>query len=211
MNETGLLHEMQISIGRTHSEFLQEMIDDVLDRTGTAPSDLSCIASIVGPGSFTGVRIGVACAQGMALAHHIPTIALNALDVLYAGVKTCLPVVAMLDARRDQVYAAYYGNHKSDEAAFSQAMSLDDLLHRIPQMPTIFVGDGAKVHEQVIQTIMHENAIFPNDAMHLPSIHVAGILALNAYQNSNIIPAMQLQPLYYRLPQAERDLTGDAT
>lgn len=98
-------------IGKGHAEQLMGVIEEALGKAGVGYPDLGAIAVSVGPGSFTGVRVGVAAARGFALALKIPAIGVNTLEALAAEARAMAgpqPVLATLDAKRDEIYAALY-------------------------------------------------------------------------------------------------------
>ncbi|MBO0661354.1 tRNA (adenosine(37)-N6)-threonylcarbamoyltransferase complex dimerization subunit type 1 TsaB [Jiella sp. MQZ9-1] len=150
-----LLAAAEPEIGKGHAERLTGVIDSVLAEAGVAYGDLARIVVTTGPGSFTGVRVGVAAARGLALALAVPAIGVSTLDALAAcalgGSKAqnpAAPVLAVLDARRDEVYAALYA---ADGAMISAAAALapealGDVVAACPAAtPLILVGTGAKI------------------------------------------------------------------
>lgn len=100
-----------VDVGRGHVEHLMSLIADTLDRSGLHYQDLERIAVSVGPGSFTGVRVGVAAARGLSLALNVPAVGITTLEAIAAETRKAMPnrpVLAAIDARRDEIYFAAY-------------------------------------------------------------------------------------------------------
>ena len=122
----------------THSEKLLPLVDDVLRRAGLRPADLDAIACGAGPGSFTGLRIGLATAKGLCTALGCPLHLVSSLAALAKDAGVVGPVLAVLDARRKEVFAGLYGPGAKDEAVLAPA---DLAAYSVPG--AIVVGDGA--------------------------------------------------------------------
>jgi tRNA threonylcarbamoyladenosine biosynthesis protein TsaB len=134
VREEALLAELHLDVGRRHAEQLVLGLDGLCSDVGIQPRALGAIAVSIGPGSFTGLRIGLAFAQGLALALAIPVIGVPTLDVLARGAEPWLgPVVACLDARRGEVYFSAY------ELAPGRMESLDS---------SVAVGSAERVAER---------------------------------------------------------------
>ena len=137
--------EYVLDIRLTHSERLMPAIDRVMRDAGWTPPDLTGLAVAVGPGSFTGLRIGVSAVKGLALALSLPIAAVPTLDALAAGLSgAALPVCAVVFARRDEVYASLY---RWDGCAMRRewdyvALSPGELAARLRE-PVMLVGEGA--------------------------------------------------------------------
>lgn len=118
-------------IGKGHAERLMAIIDDVLETAGVALSDITRIAVTIGPGSFTGIRVGVAAARGFALSLSADAVGVTTLSVMaraYLAQDAARPVIAAMDAKRDEIYAQVFG---TDGAPLTEAaaISLEDLRH----------------------------------------------------------------------------------
>ena len=140
-----LVAEYLLDVSVTHSERLLGAIDTVMTDAGWAPADLHGLAVAIGPGSFTGLRVGLSTVKGLALALGIPVAAVPTLDAMAAAVPwTSLPVCPVLQARRNEVYASLY---RWDGEGFAResdylAVTHADLAARLAE-PTLLVGDGA--------------------------------------------------------------------
>lgn len=189
--------------GLTHSDSLMPLVDAALAAAGLAPGDVDCFAVANGPGSFTGVRIGVTTAKALAHATGKSCVGVNALEALAAGAALFAGVVCpMQDARAGQVYgAAFCGGVR---VLPDMAAKLEDYLARLPQdVPCCFIGDGAVAHRGAIVQALGARAMFPaREDMPLRASRVA---RLAAAQPGRIGDWRALMPYYLRAPQAERE------
>jgi tRNA threonylcarbamoyladenosine biosynthesis protein TsaB len=138
-------------IGRGHAEVLMGLIEELLAANSAHYSDVGKIAVVVGPGSFTGLRVGVAAAKGLALALAIPAVGISSLEVMaephLAG---DLPVLSVIDAKRGEVYAALYAPGGGVLHA-AEAVSPDDLRGFVGDTPALLaVGTGAAIAADIL-------------------------------------------------------------
>lgn len=202
--EDGVLRaEYALMHTRTHSETILPLVERLMEDLSLAPESLSAIAVDIGPGSFTGVRIGVCTANAMALALGIPVIGVPSLRVLYEGV--CVsdrPIAVLLDARNENLYSALY----APDGAELQPPAATDLTHWLPSLPenVLFVGDGVLAYREAIQAAFPKAALAPERFAHVR----AGALLAAAWQlylekGRDGFPE-EAAPLYLRPSQAER-------
>ncbi len=174
-------------ISRGHAEALAPLVDAVVETAGCTPKDLDRIIASVGPGSFTGVRVGVAYARGLALALDIPAVGIStlvAMGCVVAGAVHPGAVVVALDARRGQIYAqAFENGQPADEP---QAISAADFAASTPA-PDLIVGSGAAL----LHNHWPDADIKPLDGPTALGLLTAAALAPRA-----------LSPLYLRAPGA---------
>ncbi|MBP0440516.1 tRNA (adenosine(37)-N6)-threonylcarbamoyltransferase complex dimerization subunit type 1 TsaB [Tianweitania sediminis] len=134
-------------IGTGHAEHLMGMIDEVLAQAEATYGDLSRIGVVIGPGSFTGVRVGVSSARGLALALSIPAVGVTTLEALAAEARAAgaaHPTLAVIDARRDQFYSALYDEHGS-ELLRPAVLDIENTTSRLPAGDLVLTGSGASV------------------------------------------------------------------
>lgn len=189
--------------GRTHSESLLALIDAALTTGRLLPEAIDCFAVVTGPGSFTGVRIGVATVKGFVQATGKPCIGVNALEALAYGVSLYSGMVCPLqDARAGQVYCAAFS--QGTRVLPDAAMRLDDFLDIIkPYGSCCFVGDGALAHRSAIEAQTEGAAVFAPASLMVPrASNVARIAYERRLQTHD---GQALQPYYLRAPQAERE------
>lgn len=209
MKDGVLVYEASVNVGLTHSETLMPMLDTALTTAGISVDQLDLIGCVAGPGSFTGVRIGVCAAKALAHAYNIPCAQLNALEVLAMGAYPVADTICpILDARRDQVYGAAFSFGETGELPIrlmdDVAMKLTDFLELLPkQGRLLFVGDGVKVHaEKIIQQLGNRARI---SASHVSGIRAGAGCALAERRPELRTDYLGLMPIYLRASQAERE------
>ena len=208
MRDGKIIAEAAQNNGLTHSQTLMPMLDGVLEAAAVAPGELELIACVAGPGSFTGVRIGVCAAKALAHAHNIPCAQLNALEVLAAGTFGFEGVVCpILDARRGQVYGAGFQCVQGDvpvRLMDDAALPLDAYMERLPKKERLlFVGDGVFVHgDRVLATLGERALIAPPHRSQLSAATACVLAAAGAGVRTDYLGLM---PLYLRQSQAERE------
>lgn len=190
-----------INAGLTHSETLLPMIKRIMD--GYNVSDLEAIAITAGPGSFTGVRIGVATVKGLAFENDIPCVSVSTLEAIaYNFIDTDCIVCAVMDARRMQFYNALFEikNNKVTRLCPDRAISIEELKKDLSAYNNVIVaGDGA---ELCFNNIGLDNVILADEEKRYQN----GIGVSRAAENKEKISDSQLMPIYLRLSQAEREL-----
>lgn len=194
-----------INRGLTHSQTLLPAVDQVLSEAATEISDLSLIALTVGPGSFTGLKIGAATAKGLAFAGETECAALSSLLCLAYSCREEEGIIcASLDARRNMLYNALFRceNRKITRLCPDRQISLSDLKEELDQFscPVFFAGDGSlPVYEAAGKK---ENMFFDPERLDIR----ADLVALAAFcGEGERVSAERLSPEYLRLPQAERE------
>lgn len=199
-----LLGEISTDLPRTHSQRLMPMVETLFAETATKPEDLDLLAVTRGPGSFTGLRIGIATVKGMGLALDLPVAGLSTLQVLAHNFSQGL-VCPVLNARLGQVYTALYRSGTGmPEIIFSeQAISVEDLLTKLKEHnePIWFCGDGVDlVYPAAVQVL----AAPLRAPFHLNGPRAAALAELA--RRAPVCNADALTPLYLRDSQAEIQL-----
>lgn len=206
-----VLSECFADVPLTHSQTVLPMTKAALDNAGLSMKDIDALAVCSGPGSFTGVRIGVAAVKGLGFETDAPTAAVSTLEALaynFDGVPCNAVVCAVMDARCRQVYTASFlcENGVVSRLTPDEAMSIDDCKAALAarEMPVVFVGDGALLCYEACKDDLNCIAA----PAHLRFVRPRGIAlaAASLAKEDKLIPASQLQPFYLRLPQAEREL-----
>lgn len=190
----------------THSQTLVPMANQLLTNTQTDLNDIDALAISAGPGSFTGVRIGVSAVKGLAIATDKPCISVSTLEAMpYNCIQENCKVVAVMDARCNQVYNANFSinNGVITRLCDDRALSIDDLYEEIKAIDNkiILVGDGA---ELCYNSYKEKSSNIVLAAEHIRFQNATGV-ALAAL-NKKAISAEELMPVYLRLPQAQREL-----
>ena len=199
-----ILCEFTVQNKLTHSVNLMPMVDQALASAGLALTDLDRLAVVVGPGSFTGVRIGVSTAKGLAHGAGLPCAAVNALEAMAAGVAGFPAILCPIqDARAGQVYSAAF-DPAGKRLLPDKPMKLEEFLETVQSLGErfLFLGDGMPVHQNSIRRLLGERAVFapPQHAYLRPS----AVAVLGARAESTV-DYLSLMPLYLRAPSAERN------
>ena len=198
-----------IDNGLTQSELLLPMAEDLLKSLKLGFADVELLACSVGPGSFTGVRIGAALVKGLAFGRGIPCAAVSTLEALaYNLMPAKGRIVAVMDARRAQVYSATF---TSDGEALSRltedrAVSIAELCDEIAKEsePVYLVGDG---YDAVCRELLARGIEFPETPYALRYENAASVarVAYLDMQSGRTVSDLEIQPTYLRMPQAERE------
>ena len=201
-----IISEYLLNIPVTHSERLLGAIELILKEARFAIGDLDGWALSLGPGSFTGLRIGVSTVKGLALATQKPVAGVSTLDVLaYQISSTPYLICPILDARKGEVYAAFYryeeGNDLKRQSAY-QAIKPEELIKKI-QERTIFIGDGVRTYGEYFRNSLSSLAIFSTPLYNLP--HGSGVakLGLELLRQGECLDLATFTPLYVRPSEAE--------
>lgn len=172
--------------------------------TGLAPADMDAFAVTVGPGSFTGLRVGIALVKGLAYATGKPVVPLSSLALLAMnGRRSRIPVCPLFDARKSEVYGALYSLASGIEPTVAETAADPALFLRQLDGPALFLGDGALRYRTLISDIMGNRAEFAPDELQHPRAAAGISLALQALSSGAAIPSAELLPRYLRLPEAE--------
>ncbi len=206
VDDNKLVCECVLNNKLTHSQTLLPMIDEVFKKSELTPFDIDVFAVASGPGSFTGLRIGVTTIKGLAHAVEKPVCSVNTLEALAYNLPYCPHIIApIMDARREQVYNAFYKWEKGVLKVIEEprAISLEDCLDQLLKMgeKVVFLGDGVAVFRDKIKYTLGELAFF---APQLACTSRAACVA-EAAKNKETISYGELAPQYLRKSQAERE------
>lgn len=210
--DSKLVGEFFVNTDFTHSRTLVPMIDNLLTVTGKTVSDVELVAVSNGPGSFTGVRIGVSVAKGIAFPDDLPCMAVSTLESMaYNLVLTDCIVCAVMDARRNQVYNAMFSIEYGEvhRLCDDRAISLEDLKKEIAEQyegkRVILVGDGSTVAMRELMDLQRSVEMAPESQrfQRASSVALAAQCRLNAGEKPK--KSSELLPSYLRLSQAERE------
>ena len=190
--------ELNIDNNKTHSETLIPLLNELFHKSNLKLSDINLIACDVGPGSFTGIRIGIASVKAIAESINIPIVSVSSLEALAYNVDLeCNTICSLIDARNNQVYAGIFDSNYN----LLESYIADDIMCVVNTIKkyknVLFVGDGAILHKDLlnIKGFSYENII------HSKNIAKCGY---NKFKKDDIQTADSLIPLYLRKSQAER-------
>ena len=204
-----LLGESYQNTGLTHSQTIMTMAQDLLTACGKTPADVQAIAVAAGPGSFTGVRIGVAAAKGFAWGAQLPCCGVSTLEAMALQLGAWQGyVVGVMDARRQQVYSATFRAEarKLSRLTEDRAISLEDLKKELISLkePIFLVGDGSILCYNTLEKEIPNLVLPPEHRMHQRASGV-GLAALPRLAANDNCDGNTMQPNYLRVSQAERE------
>ena len=206
--EGEVVASLGLSSNVTHSRRLLTSIDWLMAEVGVGWNDLDGIGVSLGPGSFTGLRIGMATAKGLAAASGIKLLGVSTLDSLAAKCVTDRLICSVLDARKKEVYAALYKRDGDDQLSRTSdicAVSPEDLAARITE-PVMMIGDGAVVYREVFSDHIGENLTIVPSALHEPAAPSLGLLCADDLLKDKCLDVGSAVPLYVRSSDAELNL-----
>ncbi len=201
-----IVQSIAMNRGLTHSETIMPALDACMSAAGLSCDQVDCFATVAGPGSFTGVRIGVCAVKGLAHAWNRPCARIDALEALamnFAGFDGL--ACPILDARRGQVYCAAFDmkNGMPVRVLEDAAIDLTEFLASLPKdRRLVFLGDGLRVHAARIRETLTEALIAPAN---LRQLRADAACLLAEARPEEWMEARKLTPIYLRLPQAERE------
>ena len=209
LQEGKLLGESYQNTGLTHSQTLMVMAEDLLRQCGKTVGDVTAVAVANGPGSFTGVRIGVAAAKGLAWGGQLPCFGVSTLEAMALSLGIYQGYVCpVMDARRSQVYnAIFYVNHgRIRRITEDRAIALEELKQELKDLsePVFLVGDGSTLTYNTLSGEISQLVMPPEHRMHQRAVGVA-LLAEKQLAAGQAGDANGMTPNYLRLSQAERE------
>lgn len=205
-----ILGEFYTNTSLTHSQTLVPMVEQVLKNTQTDVKELDYIAVNAGPGSFTGVRIGVAAAKGLAFANDLPCVSVSTLESMaYNMLGNDCVVCAVMDARCSQVYNALFrvSGDTVERLCEDRALALSDLKPELERIEgkIMLVGDGAEICFNFLSNSLSNVFLVPDNIRYQKASSTA-LAAIKSINEGNTITSAELMPAYLRLPQAQREL-----
>lgn len=202
--KVGIIGEINLYVKLNHSSIIMSAIDNLFKMTNLKISDVDMIAVTVGPGSFTGIRIGVSIAKGLVYGTDKKIVGINELDLLaYNSELREEVIVPLIDARKERVYsAAYlYQNEELNRIRECQNGELIDLLKDLEGDRFVFIGDGAIAYREIIEKELKDKAIVFSKTSSIPRAAVAAKIALEK-ETDNLYT---LEPYYVNKSQAEME------
>ncbi|MEI6856548.1 tRNA (adenosine(37)-N6)-threonylcarbamoyltransferase complex dimerization subunit type 1 TsaB [Psychrilyobacter sp.] len=203
-SEIGILSEINANIRLNHSDSLMTIVDMVFDLAKLKPRDIDRVAVSIGPGSFTGIRVGVGTAKGLAYSIGCDIVGINELDILAHTVsQTPNKIMSLIDARKGRVYYSAYEYNGDLITRISQcgADELKLILEDYKGEKITFTGDGSIIYKEIIDEVMGGNAVYN---LKSNSMVRAGIMAEMAVEK-DADNLYTLEPYYISKTQAERE------
>ncbi len=208
VDQDKLIGEFLLDHGKTHSQQLMPLIDQLLNNLDMKLTDIDAIAVSKGPGSFTGLRIGIATVKGLAQAIDKPVIGVPTLDGLAYNLSFREGLICpIMDARREQVYTSIYRS-KGELKRIDDYMAVPvvDLIKKLKAYdePVIFNGDGVPVYQDIIKKEMGDQASMAPTNLLMQRASSIACLALDMFRSNEVQSYLELVPFYLRKSQAEQ-------
>ncbi len=208
LEDTILIKEITIDDANTHSVKLMPLIDELFLSTNLSVTDIDLFACDKGPGSFTGIRIGISTIKAFCDVTNKPSIGISSLTSLAHLSNHEGFICSLIDAKHDNVY---YGLFKQKDGIYTQVGDfLADTIFNVTEIlkvcnkPVFFVGNGSRIYQDMLKSSLKENAIIKNDIKYCNlSAYYTGVAAFHAFGSHENAP---LSPLYLKKSNAEREL-----
>lgn len=205
LDEEEVRAELYLRSERHHSEVLLAAIEQLFQLTGKALDQVDLLACTVGPGSFTGLRIGVSTVKGLALGMSAPVVGVSTLEVMAMNAASSPALICpLLDAGKDQVYAGLFrmGPNGLPQAVIPETLvDISDFLKDLDPEGIVFLGDGAVRHESLIDKT--HRCVAYGGGRHRLLGSAVGLIGLHRYRSGNVLDVPTFSPSYLRLSEAE--------
>jgi len=201
----GLIGEVKINVKIAHAERLMPTIQWFLESSRISINDIDAFAISIGPGSFTGLRIGLSTVKGLSYTTKKPIIPVPTLDAFARTLPFCPHLICpMLDARKNEVYTGLYKwrNNSCEKIIPETAINPEEFLKKINK-PVVLMGDGVKIYRELIIDILKTNAIFAPHSKMIPSASTVAEIAVERIHQGIITDPIKLTPFYIRKSEAE--------
>lgn len=205
MDDNNIVGDFSINQSMSHNEILLVMVDEMLKKLNIDIEDIDLFVAVTGPGSFTGIRIGVTVVKALAMALNKPIVAVNTLEALSFGVFSDKKKIPLIDARGERVYYGVYEGINNENIVAPALLTIDELLEEFSDKGEfVFVGDCVNLYKDRIL----ENKKFEITPACLNSCisKNACVIGKQKYERGDISDCFSLSPEYVRLSQAQRDL-----
>lgn len=207
VNEQGLIGEITLHVKSALSAHLLPAIHHLLTSVEVPFARIDCLAVSLGPGSFTGLRVGVSTAKGLALAADKPLVGVPTLDALAHHWYDPSPCICpLLDAKKKEVFAALY--RRTECGAMQKltpdlAIAPEKLLQHHIRGKTVFLGEGSRVYRDLIERHLGASAVFAPLHLSHPRAATVAVLGLEEWKHGRLVTATALAPTYVRPSEAE--------
>lgn len=206
LEDEKVIDEINLDNGRTHSENLMPLIEEILKRNNFLVSDMNLLACSVGPGSFTGIRIGVSSIKPIAEVLKLKIASVTSLETLARNVEEKERIiVSLIDARNNQVYCGIFDD-KYNQLEEYRADDIKEIISVLKKYENIImVGNGAEKHKELIKEKMYNIKFSENNKQSAVNV---GKIGYKKYLENNLKSADTIIPIYLRKSQAERMKKG---
>lgn len=213
IDDEKIISDFNLNTGTTHSQNLMPMLEQIQSFTNIELKDIDAIACCIGPGSFTGIRIGIATVKGIALSLNKPVVAVSSLD----GLAYNIPyfdgtICSIIDAKNENVYSGIYSFGQMP--SLKQGYISDSIFTLIENLKNVddkifFIGDGSIAYHDKLKDAFGENAFFAPTHLNTQFATSIARAAISDAKLNKFISCDELTPLYLKKSQAERMLDGN--
>ena len=198
----------------THSQKLMPLINDILNENNLTLDDINLLACCQGPGSFTGIRIGISTVKAFADVKNIPIIGVTSLESLAYNIKENSIIATIIDAKNENVYFAMYELNDNSYTCIYEptATTISDSIQIINNFKNnkklVLVGDGSVIHKDFLQANILDCS-FASDIENVQTSISVGLSAYDKYNSDSYAAQYSISPIYLKKSQAERTLSGE--
>jgi len=206
VEDESLVAEYTLNVSETHSARLMPTIDRILEDAAVTIDEIDAVAVAIGPGSFTGLRIGLATFKGLALAAEKRLVAVPTLDALAFSIPFCEHMVCpILDARMGEVYAAFYRfkDGVCEKLSADMVLPVEEAFRDVSES-VVILGDGIALYRDRIVALLKDRAMFAPQRLWAPRAVNVAVLAKYRLDRGEADDVETLEPIYLRKSEAER-------
>lgn len=205
MEDNNIVGDFSINQSMSHNEILLVMVDEVLKKLNIDIEDIDLFVAVTGPGSFTGIRIGVTVVKALAMALNKPIVAVNTLEALSFGVFSDKKKIPLIDARGERVYYGVYEGINNKNIVAPALLTIDELLEEFSDKGEfVFVGDCVNLYKDRI--LENKNFEITPACLNSCISRNACVIGKHKFESGDISDCFNLSPEYVRLSQAQRDM-----
>lgn len=201
LEDNNLIDKNELNDGKTHSENLMPLLDELLKRNSLKLEEIDLIACCVGPGSFTGIRIGVASIKPIAEVLGIKVASVMSLEALARIAEGKETIVSLIDARNNQVYCGIFDKEYNKKEDFI-ADDINQIIEILKKYENVYlVGNGVQLHKELLTNALKNTEFSENNNQ---SAEYVGKIGYKKYLENDLCTADTIMPVYLRKSQAER-------
>ncbi len=201
LEDDNVIDQINLDDGKTHSENLMPLVDDILKRNSLDIKDIEMISCCTGPGSFTGIRIGVATVKPIAEVLNVKVASVTSLEILARNIENQETIVSLIDARNNQVYCGIFDKEYNKKQEYL-ADDINNIIEVLKKYGNItFVGNGAILHKELLTNSL-KTVNFAEE--NIQSATNCGKIGYKKFIENELYNADTIVPIYLRKSQAER-------
>ena len=205
MEDNNIVGDFSINQSMSHNEILLVMVDEMLKKLNIDIEDIDLFVAVTGPGSFTGIRIGVTVVKALAMALNKPIVAVNTLEALSFGIFSNKKKIPLIDARGERVYYGVYEGISNTNIVAPALLTIDELLEEFSNKGEfVFAGDCVNLYKDRI--LKNKNFEITPACLNSCISRNACVIGKHKFESGDISDWFNLSPEYVRLSQAQRDM-----